>query len=100
MASSVHAVNFVDEDEHNLEPLVSRDEIREKIRRALNLYVGRGRRYTVEELSQGAGVRKRLIRAALAPTNDENYRPLTLENLWSIAKFLKASFASNVLELA
>lgn len=100
MASAANAVNFGGDDVHVLEPLVSREEIREKIRKALSLYVGRGRRYSVEELSVGAGVPKRCIQAALAPINDENYRPLTLENLASISKFLKARFASAYLELS
>lgn len=100
MASSARAVNFEEDDEHTLEPLVSRAEIGEKVRKALNLYVGRGRRYSVEELSEAAGVKKRSIRAALAPISDDNYRPLTLENLASISKFLKAPFTSIYLELS
>jgi hypothetical protein len=51
-------------------------------------------------LSSGAGVPTRAIEAAMCPIDDENYRPLTLENLISIAKFLKAPFASIYLELA
>ncbi len=100
MASAAHAVNFDAEDVHTPEPLVSREEIREKVRKALSLHVGRGRRYSVEELSTGAGVPKRCIQAALAPIRDENYRPLTLENLASIGKFLEAPFVSIYLELS
>jgi hypothetical protein len=100
MASAVQSVNFGADDVHSLEPLVSRNAIREKIRDALRLYVGRGRRYSVRDLSSGAGVPTRAIEAAMCPIDDENYRPLTLENLISIAKFLKAPFASIYLELA
>lgn len=100
MASRLNAVNLDDDEVHTLEPLVSREQIGERIRRALNLHVGRGRRYSVEELSTGAGVRRRSIRAALAPIHDENYRPLTLENLICVAAFLRAPFASAFLELA
>jgi hypothetical protein len=98
MASAANAVNFVTDDVHNLEPLVTREQIRETIRKGLNLYVGRGRRYSVEELSAGAGVPKRAIEAAKTKIDDENYRPLTLENLASLAKFLKAPFVSIYLE--
>lgn len=98
MASIAHAVNFDERDVHTLEPLVTREEIRAKVRKALNLHVGRGRRYSVEELSEGAGVPKRCIQAAMTKIDDENYRPLTLENLASIAKFLKAPFVSTFLE--
>lgn len=100
MASALSSVNFEVEDVHTLEPLVSREEIRERIRKALNLHVGRGRRFSVEELSEGSGVPKRSIQAALAPIHDENYRPLTLENLQSIGKFLGAAFVSSYLELS
>lgn len=99
MASAVHSVNFCAEDVHTPDPLVTREEIREKVRKALNLHVGRGRRFSVEELSEGAGVPKRSIQAAMTKITDENYRPLTLENLASIATFLKAPFASAWLEL-
>lgn len=100
MASCAHSVNFDDSAVHTLEPLVSRSAAREKIRAALRLYVGRGRRFSVVELSQGAGVAERTIEAAMAPIEDENYRPLALENLLSIATFLKAPFVSHYLELA
>jgi hypothetical protein len=100
MASTAHAVNFGDDDVHKLEPLVSRSVAREKIRAALRLYCGRGRRHSVKELSEGAGVPERAIEAAMCFIEDENYRPLALENLLSIAKFLKAPFVSIYLELA
>lgn len=105
MASTAQSVNFGDDDVHTPEPLVPREEAREKLRKSLSLYVGRGRRYRVDELSAGSGVPKRSIQAALAPIGDENYRPLTLENLASIAKFLLADglavpFISAYLELA
>lgn len=98
MASTIRSVNFGESDVHTPEPLVSREEIREKVRKALNLYVGRGRRFSVDELSAGAGVPKRCVQAATTLITDENYRPLSLENLASIGKFLGAPFVSAVLE--
>jgi hypothetical protein len=74
--------------------LVSRNTVRERLREALKLYVGRGRRYSVKELSNGSGVPDRMIESAMCEPDDPDYRPLTLENLASIAKFLGASFAS------
>jgi hypothetical protein len=100
MASCAHAVTFGESDVHTLEPLVSRNAAREKIRDALRLHVGRGRRYSVKELSSGAGVPTRAIEAAMCFIDDENYRPLSLENLLSIAKFLGATFVSHYLELS
>jgi hypothetical protein len=80
--------------------LVSRNAVREKVRDALKLYVGRGRRYSVKELSNGSGVPDRMIESAMCEPDDPEYRPLTLENLSSIAKFLGAPFASVYLELS
>lgn len=83
----------------NISPLVSRTAIREKLRDALHLYVGRGRRYSVKELSNATGVPDRCIEAAKCDPDDPDYRPLTLENLASLSAFLGASFASTYLEL-
>jgi hypothetical protein len=99
MASAAHAVNFDEPDVHKLEPLVSRNAIREKQRAALRLHIGRGRRYSVKEASEGSGVPSRAIEAAMCFIDDENYRPLTLENLASLNSFLGASFASHHLEI-
>jgi hypothetical protein len=82
----------------DFEPLVSRNLIREKVRDALKLYVGRGRRYSVKELANGAGIKDRVIEAAMAQVDDPEYRPLPLEALASIATFLKAPFASAFLD--
>jgi hypothetical protein len=80
--------------------LVSRNSVRETLRAALRLYVGRGRRYSVKELSNGSGVPDRMIESALCEPDDPDYRPLTLENLASLTSFLGAPFASAFLELA
>jgi hypothetical protein len=80
--------------------LVSRNSVREKLRDALKLYVGRGRRYSVKELSNATGVPDRCIEAAKCDPDDPDYRPLTLENLASLSSFLGAPFASTYLELS
>jgi hypothetical protein len=98
MASRVHAVNFDESDVHKPELLVSRSAIREKQRSALRLHIGRGRRYSVREASEGSGVPERQIEAAMAFIDDENYRPLSLENSASLSKFLGITFVSAMLE--
>jgi hypothetical protein len=98
MASLAVSVNNCDDDAHKPELLVSRNAIREHQRKALRLQAGRGRRYSVKELSEGSGVPVRAIEAAMLLIEDENFRPLNQENLASIAKFLGASFASVYLE--
>lgn len=80
--------------------LVSRNAVREKLRDALRLYVGRGRRFSVKELSNGTGVADRLIESAMCGIDTADYRPLSHEALASIAKFLGAPFASHYLELS
>lgn len=82
----------------NIPLLVSRNMIGEKVRDALRLYTGRGCRYSVKELSNATGVPDRCIEAAKCDPNDSSYRPLSLENLASICKFLRDPFASAVLE--
>jgi hypothetical protein len=87
-------------DTANIPLLVSRNSIREKLRDALRLYVGRGRRYSVKELSNGTGVPDRMIECALCEPDDAEYRPLKLQELASLIKFLGAPFASSILEIA
>lgn len=84
----------------NIPLLVSRNAVREKMRDALRLYVGRGRRYSVKELSNGTGVADRLIESAMCEVDGPDYRPLAHEALASIAKFLGAPFASHYLQLS
>jgi hypothetical protein len=93
-------VNFDEPGVHKPEPLVSRNAIREKQRSALRLHIGRGRRFSVAEASEGSGVPERAIEAAMCFIDDENYRPLALENVASLAKFLGAAFVSHYLELS
>ncbi len=100
MASSVHAVNFASNGVHKTELLVSRNAIREKLRNALRLQIGRSRRYSVAEAAEGSGVPARQIEAAMCFVDDENYRPLSLENQASLTSFLGPSFASAYLELS
>jgi hypothetical protein len=80
--------------------LVSRNSARERVRDALRLFVGRGRRYSVKELSNGTGVADRMIESAMCDPDNPDYRALPHEALLSIGKFLGASFVSAYLELA
>ncbi len=84
----------------NDSPLVSRNTIREKMRAAIRLHVGRGRRYSVKELSNGTGIADRVIESAMCDVDSPDYRPLTLEALASLTSFLGPSFASAYLELS
>jgi hypothetical protein len=79
--------------------LVSRNTLREAIGKALDLHVGRGRRYTVKELSNATGVPDRIIESAKLDPDDPDFRPLREENLASVGKFLGVSFVSAWLEV-
>lgn len=100
MATVLQSVNFDDSAVHRPELLVSRNAIREKLRAALRLHIGRGRRFSVAEASDGSGVPARQIEAAMCFVDDENYRPLSLENQASLNTFLGVSFAAAHLELS
>jgi hypothetical protein len=78
--------------------LVSRNTLRHAISKALNLYCGRGRRYTVKELSNATGVPDRIIESAKLNPDNPDFRPLREENLASISKFLGVPFVSMWLE--
>lgn len=86
----------------NLPPLVSREQAGNAIGDALRLFVGRGRRYSVKQLSNGTGVKERVIECAMCdPVRQAaDYRPLPLEALISISKFLGPLFTTEWLALA
>jgi hypothetical protein len=84
----------------SFELLVPSSQAREKVRAALWLHVGRGRRYSVKQLYEGTGVPAASIEKAMLPVENYNHRALKHEELLSIAKFLGAPFASAYLELA
>lgn len=81
----------------NMQPLVSREHVGNVIGNAMRLYVGRGRRYSVKQLSNATGVKDRVIECAMTDAGSLDYRPLALEALLSIASFLGSDFTSEVL---
>jgi hypothetical protein len=86
-----------------IELLVSYNAICERQRHALRLFVGRGKRFSTEELSLGSGVKEKRIHAAIRPVSADDYRLLRHEELASIAKFLTgeglgAAFVSACIE--
>ncbi|GGB14898.1 hypothetical protein GCM10011380_00380 [Sphingomonas metalli] len=80
--------------------LVSREQARNKIADAIRLFVGRGRRYSVKQLSNGTGVPDWQINAALIDGNSPDNRPLPPEALLSVALFLGPVFTSEWLKLS
>lgn len=81
-------------------PLVSREQAGNAIRKALRLFVGARRHYTVKELSNGTGVKDRVIECAMLDPGDIDHRPLPSCALISIAFFLGPDFTNVWLKLA
>lgn len=81
----------------NNDLLVSRNSSWEKLNDALRLFVGRGRRYSVKQLSNGTGVPDRVIECAMADPEGGDHRPMPFECILSIALFLGADFTTEVL---
>lgn len=85
----------------DLEPLVSREQAENEFRKALNLFVGRNRRYSVDQLSKGSGVPDRSIECFRSYQHGHSdYRPLHDGHKLSIMKFLGADFTTEWLALA
>jgi hypothetical protein len=82
------------------EPLISRNSGYERLTFALKLFCGRGRRFTVSDVSKGAGVPERAIECAMYQPHQAEFRPIRFEYLLSLNKFLGAAFVSAYLEVA
>jgi hypothetical protein len=84
----------------DLPPLVSRSAAWAAFRKALRQYVGRGRHYSVKQLSNATGVKDRVIECAMCEMDDSEWRAMPFEAQLSVAAFLGADFTSEWLALA
>lgn len=84
----------------NFAPLVSREQAGNAIGDALRLFVGRGRRYSVKQLSNASGIKDRVIECAMCAPDSVDYRPLPVDALLSISRFIGPAFTSEWLRLA
>lgn len=84
----------------NNQLLVSRIEARAAFGNALRLYVGRGRRYSVKQLSNATGVPDRTIESVMADPLSGEYRKPDLGEILSLTSFLGAEFTSEWLSRA
>jgi len=76
----------------NNDLLVGSVEARNAIRWSLRLHIGRGRRYSVAEVSEGTGVPVWQLNQAMIEAEDSKHRPLPPESFMSVATFLGSSF--------
>ena len=74
--------------------LVSREHAENAFGDALRLFVGRGRRYSVKQLSNGTGVKDRAIECAMCPSGSPDFRRLDMGQQLSIMSFLGPLFTS------
>jgi len=84
----------------NNAPLVSRTAARGAFGDALRLYVGRGRRYTVKQLSNGSGVADRVIECALCDPESHDYRQPDMGAQLSLIQFIGPEFTTEWLKMA
>lgn len=72
--------------------LISRSAAGEAEARALRMFIGRGKRFSVKEVSNGSGVKDRLIECAMAGPDNTDWRPLPAGALHSLMSFLGPDF--------
>lgn len=92
---------MADKQSADKEPLIAREHAENAFRDALCLFVGRGRRYKVDQLAKASGVPKRLIECyrSYVPGHPD-HRKLHFGFKLSIASVLGADFTNEWLPLA
>jgi hypothetical protein len=84
-----------------LSQLISRERAENEFRKALSLYVGRGRRWSIEQLAKGVGCKAKAIYDFQSyPHGHPDHRPLNFGAILSIALFLGPDFTNEWLPLA
>jgi hypothetical protein len=76
----------------NFPRLVSRTEAERLIAKALRLFIGRGKQFSVKQAANGSGVPDRLIEAAKTDPDDPEHRALSLGDLLSLSAFIGPAF--------
>lgn len=92
-----------DDESAGITPLVSRSAAREALAEALKLYVGyRGakRRFTMNQLVEGAGVKRRVIECAMEDPDSPEYRNIGIGDLLSLCRFLGHKFTNEWMKLS
>lgn len=84
-------------DAADFSPLISRSAANTVFRDALRLFVGRGRRYSVKQVSIGTGISVRMIESFMAPVDSTDFRKPDLEEVLTLAAFLRSDFTSELL---
>ncbi len=80
----------------NMPLLISRSAANEAFRDALRLFVGRGRQYSVKQLSKGTGISDRMIESFMAQVGSTDYRKPDIEELMTLQLFLGPDFTTEM----
>jgi hypothetical protein len=81
--------------------LISRERAENAFRDALNLFIGRGRKYSSEQIEKATGVSRRLIDCCRSyPFGHPDFRRLDFAAKLSVSAFLGADFTSEWLAVA
>lgn len=78
-------------------PLVSRNAHFEAVTKALNVFVGRGKRYSYKEVQNGAGIPERMIECYKHLPDHEDWRAIKPEELASLFRFIGPEFTGTYL---
>lgn len=79
--------------------LISRSQSGEVIAKALRLFVGVGKRYSVRQVYEATGVKERAIECAMASIDSTEHRDLKTHELASLTSFFGAPFIASWLAL-
>lgn len=77
--------------------LISPDRAADGIASALRLFIGRGRRFSVEDAAEGTGIAARTIRSYIASGSER--RSPSSENLMVLSHFLGRDFTSRLMSI-
>src|SRR4051812_14809303 len=77
--------------------LISRSAANETFRDALRLFVGRGKRFSVKQVSNATGIKDRMLESFMAVVDSTDFRKPDLEEVLTLAQFLGPRFTSELL---
>lgn len=76
-----------------IEPLVSRSKHWEAVTRALNMFVGRGKKFSNADCEAGAGVPARMMECYRQQPDAQEWRPIKPEEFASLICFIGPGFS-------
>jgi hypothetical protein len=80
--------------------LISRSAANERFREALRMFVGRGKRYSVKQVSNGTGIKDRMLESFMAQVDSTDFRKPDLEEVLTLASFIGPDFTTELLQPA